>query len=187
MAFVETEKKADFNVTSLPGKSSNHTYSLWSGTERANSWGFSLWKVPSSCSYYSSCQRTGYSKCLICYPLWWSVTIDARVHWIWCAGQCGNLGRGISFCDAQMTTQHSIQWKHFQKLSRVLCTAGRTSLEHKSSWLQWHYKRKCVCLWWYRKELSVHKHSECSKIFFFTNSQSNPWWVMELKLKHTIL
>ena len=105
MAFVGTEKKADFNVTSLPGKSSNHTYSLWSGTERANSWGFSLWKVPSSCGYYSSCWRTGYWKCLTCYPLWWSVTIDTRVHWIWCAGQCGNLGRGISFCDAQMTTQ----------------------------------------------------------------------------------
>lgn len=33
MAFVETEKKADFNVTSSPGKSSNHAYSLWSGTE----------------------------------------------------------------------------------------------------------------------------------------------------------
>ena len=185
MAFVETEKKEDFTVTFLCQEKAA-TIHIHGGLEqREQTWGFSLWKVPSSCSYYSSCQRAGYWKYLICYPFWWS--IDECVHWIWCTGQRGNPCRAISFFDAQITTRHSLQWKYFQKLIRVLWTAGRTCLEHKCSWLQWHYKRKYVCIQWYGKELSGHKHSECSKIFFFTKSQSNPWWVMGLKLKHISL
>ena len=182
MAFVETEKKEDFTVTFLCQEKAATIHIHGDLEQRESKRGdFHCGKCP----VLAATTEAGYWKCLICYPFWWSA--DECVHWIWCTGQRENPCRAISFFDAQITTRHSLQWKYFQKLIRVLWTAGRTCLEHTSSWLQWHYKRKCVCIWWYGKELSGHKHSECSKIFFFTKSQSNPWWVMGLKLKHTSL
>ena len=54
MAFVETEKKEDFTVTFLCQEKAATIHIHGDLEQREQTWGFSLWKVPSSCSYYRS-------------------------------------------------------------------------------------------------------------------------------------
>lgn len=187
MAFVEIEKKEDFTITFLCQEKAATIHIRGDLEQRESKLGdFHCRKCPVLAA------TTAAAKGLDTESVWSVIRCGVCRYWRMCAlnlvyCQRGNPGRAISFFDAQITSWHSRQRKCFQKFIRVLWMARRTCVEHMSSWLQWHYKRKCVCIRWYGKELSGHKHPECSKIFFFTKSQSNPWWIMGLKLKHTSL
>lgn len=120
MAFVGTEKKADFNVTSLPGKSSNHTYSLWSGTERANLGIFivesaqflrllqqllkdwvlkvsDLLSIVMVCHYWCTCSLN---------LVWWSVWEPwQRYFLLWCSDDHTASNESSAGCSAQLGEQ----------------------------------------------------------------------------------